>query len=198
MSVALSSVCVFCGSRTGKSPAYAQAGRALGATLAQQKIRLVFGGGKVGVMGALADGALAAGGEVVGVMPHALAAREIVHTGLTRLHLVDTMHERKAMMEELCDGFIALPGGFGTFEELFEVITWSQLGIHRKPVGLLDVDGYFAPLRALVDHGVDCDFIPEAQRTQLLVATEPGELLQQMAAWTPPEPARKWIGRAQT
>ncbi len=198
MTSELKSLCVFCGSRDGSAPAYGEAAKALGTLLAQQGIRLVYGGCRVGLMGTLASAALAAGGEVVGVLPRPMTDRELAHMGLTKLHLVDSMHERKALMERLSDGFIALPGGFGTFEELFEIITWSQLGIHRKPVGLLDVDGYFAPLRALVDHGTACGFISQGHGSPLHVATEASELLTAMRAWTPPEAGPKWITRAET
>ena len=135
-------VCVFCGSSIGAKPAYAEAARNMGRLIAERRIGLVYGGGNVGLMGVIADAALEAGGEVIGVIPLALADREIAHTGLTQLHIVDSMHTRKAMMAELSDAFIAMPGGVGTFEELFEAITWTQLGLHRKPCGLLNVDGF--------------------------------------------------------
>jgi uncharacterized protein (TIGR00730 family) len=191
------SLCVFGGSREGVLPAYLEAAKALGSELARRRIGLVYGGGQVGLMGGMAGQALVDGGEVVGVMPHALTEVEILHEGLTHVHMVDTMHARKAKMEQLSEGFIALPGGFGTFEELFEIITWSQLGIHRKPIGLLDVDGYFAPLRALVEHGIECGFIPETQRSLLHVATSPSELLEAMAAYRPAGPVRKWMDHSE-
>ena len=149
----MKSVCVFCGSQPGDDPAYEGAAWALGETLAAMGIELVYGGGHVGLMGAIADAALAAGGEVTGVMPRALVDREIAHTGLSRLHVVGSMHERKAMMSELSEGFVALPGGSGTLEEFFEVLTWAQLGEHGKPCGLLNVAGYYDPLLAVFDHG---------------------------------------------
>src|SRR5688500_12745837 len=139
-------VCVFCGASKGGRTAYAEAAQAFGEALARRKIGLVFGGGSVGLMGVLADAVLAAGGEAIGVIPEALVARELAHGGVTTLHVTTGMHERKAKMAELSDAFVALPGGFGTFEELFEVVTWGQLGFHQKPVGLLDVEGYFGPL----------------------------------------------------
>ncbi|MGQ0506478.1 MAG: TIGR00730 family Rossman fold protein, partial [Myxococcaceae bacterium] len=194
----LESLCVFCGSRPGTLPAYVEAAQSLGKALAARNLRLIYGGGRVGLMGALADATLAAGGLVTGVMPSPLGDREYTHDGLTELHRVDTMHQRKAMMEQLADGFIALPGGFGTFEELFEMITWWQLGIHRKPIGLLDVDGFFAPLRALVDHAIDCGFIPQTQRALLQVSSDAEELLAAMAAYAPPALPRLWITRSQS
>src|SRR5579875_1121481 len=145
-------LCVFCGSSPGHDPRYLATARAVGERLARAGLGIVYGGGRVGLMGALADAALAAGGEVIGVIPHALAARELAHQGLTALHVVATMHERKARMSELADAFLVLPGGLGTLEELFEVWSWAQLGVHRKPCGVLDVAGYWQPLLALVEH----------------------------------------------
>ena len=145
-------ICVFCGSQVGRRPLYAAAATALGTLLAQRGIGLVYGGGKIGLMGVVADAALAAGGEVIGVIPERLMNRELGHGGVTDLRVVDSMHERKAMMSELSDGFIALPGGYGTFEEFFEVVTWMQLGIQSKPCGLLNVGGYYDMLLALLDH----------------------------------------------
>src|SRR5580658_7185906 len=153
------SICVFCGSNEGLSPLYAVTARKLGAALASRGIRVVYGGASVGLMGIVANAALAAGGEVVGVLPGALFRTEVAHEGLTALHRVGSMHERKALMTELSDAFIALPGGFGTYDELFEATTWAQLGIHHKPIALLDVAGYFAPLRALITAAVDSGFI---------------------------------------
>ncbi len=144
---------------------------------------IVFGGGRVGLMGAVADAALAEGGEVIGVIPSALKRREVAHQGLTDLHVVQTMHERKAMMAELCDAFVALPGGFGTLDELMEAVTWSQLGIHSKPVGLLDVGGYWQPLRALVEHAVGQGFIARASSDLLVWSGDPDVLLDGLAAW---------------
>ncbi|MEP0549149.1 MAG: TIGR00730 family Rossman fold protein [Rhodothermales bacterium] len=188
----LRSLCIYCGSRAGVRSDYAEAARATGTLLAERGIRVVFGGGSVGMMGLVADAALDAGGEVIGVIPHALAAREVDHTGLTALHKVDTMHERKALMAELADGFVALPGGIGTLEELMEVWTWVQLGIHRQPVGLLNVAGYFDGLLAFVDHAVAEGFVRPAHRDLLLVAETPAALLDALAAWTPPDVPR-WL-----
>ncbi|HEY3280996.1 MAG TPA: TIGR00730 family Rossman fold protein [Armatimonadota bacterium] len=170
-------VCVFCGSSPGLREAYTEAGRQMGSLLARQGIGLVYGGGRVGLMGALADAALKGGGEVVGVIPEALMARELGHTGLTRLEVVGSMHDRKARMAELSDGFAALPGGYGTLEELFEVVTWAQLGLHDKPVGLLNVAGYFDPLLALLGAADREGFVPPANRGVLLHSSDPEHLL---------------------
>jgi uncharacterized protein (TIGR00730 family) len=185
------SLCVFCGSSTGHDPAYAEAARALGRTLAEEKIRLVFGGGHVGLMGEVANATLAAGGEAVGVMPNSLVEREIAHTGLTDLHVVGTMHERKAMMSDLSEGFIALPGGTGTLEEFFEVLTWAQLGEHGKPCGLLNVAGYFDPLLTVFDHMVDRGFLSPSNRALVLVEGDPTRLLGRFGRHRPPE-TFKW------
>jgi uncharacterized protein (TIGR00730 family) len=183
-------LCVFCGSSPGHDPAYAASAAQLGRVLAERGIGLVYGGGRVGLMGVLADAALAAGGEVIGVIPQALLDREVGHRGLTRLHVVDSMHARKALMGELADGFIALPGGVGTLEELFEVWTWAQLGIHNKPCGLLDAHGFFAPLVGFLDSQVEKGFIHPKHRAILAVASTPQELLERFAAYQPP--ANKW------
>ncbi|MDB4948907.1 MAG: hypothetical protein JWM27_1556 [Gemmatimonadetes bacterium] len=187
-------LCVFCGSSAGVRPQYVAAALSLGALMAERGVGLVYGGAKVGLMGAVADAVLAGGGEAVGVIPHALVSREVAHQGLTALHVVDTMHQRKAMMADLSDGFVALPGGFGTFEEFCEVLTWSQLGFHPKPCGLLDVAGYYAPLLALFDHGVAEGFIRPQHRALVLEETEPAALLARMDAFVAPT-AAKWIGR---
>jgi uncharacterized protein (TIGR00730 family) len=162
-------LCVFCGSRTGARPEYADAARRLGARLAQRKIGLVFGAGHIGLMGVLADAVLAAGGEAIGVIPQGLVDAELAHTGLTRLHVVAGMHERKALMAELADAFLALPGGHGTLEELFEIVTWKQLRLHDKPIGLLNVAGFFDPLLGWIEHAIAEDFIRPKHR-DLLVA----------------------------
>ncbi|HEX8363038.1 MAG TPA: TIGR00730 family Rossman fold protein [Longimicrobium sp.] len=185
-------VCVFCGSSAGSRPVYAEAARATGRLLAERGIGLVYGGGNVGLMGEVADAVLAAGGEVTGVIPRQLMEREVGHRGLTELHVVGTMHERKALMADLADGFIALPGGFGTLDELCEVLTWSQLGIHAKPCGVLDVDGYFRALLALFDHAVAEGFVRPAHRALVLEATTPEVLLERMAAFRAPS-TEKWI-----
>ena len=193
----MKSICVFCGSSSGVLPDYVAAARALGQILAEQKIRLVYGGASVGVMGALADATLAAGGEAVGVIPRPLWEREVGHTGLTELHVVQTMHQRKALMAELADGFIALPGGIGTLEELFEVWTWGQLGIHQKPCGLLDVAGYYQPLVAFLDHMVRQQFVRDEHRSFVLVDENPEALVRRFGEYTPP-PVTRWIDRTQT
>ena len=188
------SVCVFCGTRSGTEPTYEDGARTLGRTLAEQGITLVYGGGRVGLMGVVADAALGADGEVVGVIPKALLEREIAHTGLTDLRVVRSMHERKALMSELSEGFVALPGGSGTLEEFFEVLTWAQLGEHRKPCGLFNVDGYYDPLLAVFDHMVAKGFLSEEHRFMILVETEPEALLEALALYRPPE-VPKWIDR---
>lgn len=173
-------VCVFCGAREGARPAYVEFARALGGLLAERGLGVVYGGASIGLMGALADEALARGGEVVGVIPQTLVDREIAHAGLTAQHVVATMHERKAKMAELSDAFVAMPGGLGTFEELFEVVTWKMLDIHRKPIGLLDVGGYYAPLLAALEHGVSEGFVDRALLDALVVEREPALLLDRL------------------
>ena len=190
-------ICVFCGSSAGGSAAYGAAARALGTLLARRGLGLVYGGASVGLMGAVADAALAGGGEVVGVIPGALAAKEIAHAGLTRLEVVASMHERKARMAELADGFVALPGGMGTLEELSEVLTWAQLGIHDKPCALLDVDGYWRPLVAFLDHAVEERFLRPEHRALLLVEPDAAALLDAFARWSPPT-RQRWIVRDQS
>lgn len=192
----LEAVCVFCGSSSGNRPPYAHAARAVGTVLAARGIRLVYGGGNVGLMGIIADAALAAGGEVIGVIPQALADLEIEHPGLTKLHVVRTMHERKQLMHDLSDGFIALPGGLGTLEEFFEVLTWGQLGMHAKPCGVLDVDGYYAPVLALLDRAVVDGLLKAENRAMLIYETDALRLLDRMAEYSPPA-VTKWIGRAE-
>lgn len=157
-------VCVFCGAHAGKEPAFAEAAAALGRSLAHRGLGIVTGGGHVGLMGVIADAALAEGGRVIGVIPQALADREVAHEGLTKLHVVSTMHERKAMMADLSDAFIALPGGYGTLDEFCEIVTWAQLGIHDKPIGLLNVEGYYDELVALLGTAVKNGFVSETNR----------------------------------
>jgi uncharacterized protein (TIGR00730 family) len=193
----LTSVCIFCGSNAGADPAYMATAQAVGSGLAQRGIRIVYGGGRVGMMGALADAARAAGGEVVGVMPQQLVDREIGHTGIDDLRVVGSMHERKALMVELADAFIALPGGIGTLEELFEVYTWAQLGIHSKPLGLLDVAGYFEPLAAFLDQAVIERFLRPESRAMLAVAADLESLLAAFDGWQPPT-VHKWIDLDET
>ncbi len=187
-------ICVFCGSSSGNAPAFAAAARALGSLMAARGVGLVYGGGNVGLMGILADAVLADGGEAVGVIPAALVDRELAHARLTELHIVDTMHQRKQRMHDLSDGFIALPGGFGTLDELFEALTWAQLGMHQKPVGLLDVDGFWEPLRALVAQQLAAGFVRPAHASMLLHATSPEALLEAFAGYRAPE-LPKWIER---
>jgi uncharacterized protein (TIGR00730 family) len=178
-------VCVFCGSGAGVRPEYAAAARAVGREVARRGWGLVYGGGRIGLMGILADAALADGAEVDGVLPRHLAAREVGHTGLTQLHLVDSMHERKAKMAELADGFLSLPGGLGTLEEMSETLTWAQLGLHAKPCALLDVGGYFRPLIAFFDHAGAEGFLRPEHRRLLLVGDDAARVLDAMAAWQP-------------
>ena len=184
-------LCVFCGSRSGTRPAYREAAEALGRLLAEHEIELVYGGGNIGLMGVIADACLAAGGRVVGVIPRALLEWEVGHQRLTRLEVVDSMHIRKARMAELSDGFIALPGGLGTFEELFEMLTWAQLGFHGKPVGLLDVSGYYRPLVQMLEAGVDEGFMRPEHRGLLLRHDNPSVLLETMAGYRPAEVSRQ-------
>jgi uncharacterized protein (TIGR00730 family) len=181
-------VAVYTGASSGRSPRFAVAAAAFGRGLAEAGVEVVYGGGRVGLMGAVADGALAAGGTVTGVMPRSLVEAEIAHLGLTELIVVETLHERKAAMAERADAFIALPGGAGTLDELFEAWTWQQLGVHRKPVGLLDVDGFWDPLLAALDHMVAAGFIRSADR--LLVTSDAREFLAAVRSFTPPEPKR--------
>ena len=185
-------ICIFCGSSSGNRTEYTAAAHAMGHALAARKIGLVFGGGGVGLMGAVADACLAAGGDVTGVIPRGLATKELAHARLTDLRVVETMHDRKALMAELADAFIALPGGFGTFEEFFEVLTWSQLGIHRKPCALLNVAGYFDPLVTLFEHSVTEGFVYAEHRQLILHATETNELLDKIAQWRAPN-VKRWI-----
>ncbi len=180
------SICVFCGASSGHDPRYASAAAEAGDTLARRGIRVVFGGSRLGLMGAVADAALAAGGEVVGVIPRLLVDRELAHPGLTELLVVETLHERKAAMAGLADAFIALPGGLGTLEELAEVLSWAQLQLHAKPIGLLDIGGYFAALEAFLDRAVDDGFLAARNRRLLLRDVDVAGLLGQFAAWDPP------------
>ena len=196
--VAIASLCVFCGSSTPPDIRYPQTARAFGTLVASRGIGLVYGGGSVGLMGITADAVLAAGGEVIGVIPGPLARKELAHSGLTRMHVVDSMHDRKALMASLVDGFIALPGGFGTFEETLEVLTWSQLGIHRKPIGLLNVEGYYDGLYRFIQHAVAEGFVRKEYASLLLFADAPATLLEAVAAWRPPDFARAWLDVTQT
>jgi uncharacterized protein (TIGR00730 family) len=189
-------ICVFCGSSVGNRPVYRHAAGDLAQALVRRGLGLVYGGARVGLMGVLADTMLQHGGDVIGVIPQALVDREIAHTGLADLRVVGSMHERKALMVELSDGFIALPGGYGTLEEFSEVMTWAQLGLHRKPCGLLDVDGYFDPLLALFDNAVTAGFLRPENRSLLLKATDPEALLDLFASYKPVN-VPKWITPAE-
>jgi uncharacterized protein (TIGR00730 family) len=191
-------VCVFCGSSPGARPAYAEATEELARLLVARDIGVVYGGAGVGLMGKLADTVLAEGGEAIGVIPEALVAREIAHPGLTDLRVVGSMHERKALMADLADAFVALPGGLGTVEELFEVYTWAQLGLHTKPCGLLDVEGYYACLAAFLDHAVEERFLPEEHRSLLIVEREPSAMLERLRRFEPAAVQPKWIDREDT
>lgn len=183
-------ICVFCGSKSGNNELYSNAAREMGRTLAGRSIELIYGGGRVGLMGTLADAALLAGGAVVGVMPQSLVDREIQHAGLTELHIVGTMHERKTKMAELAEGFIALPGGAGTLEEIFEQWTWAQLGIHHKPCGFLNTNGYFDPLRAMIDRMTAEGFLRPEHASMLVFDTEPGAIVDKFGAYC--APLAKW------
>jgi hypothetical protein len=185
-------VAVFCGSSPGRDPRYADAAAAVARELVSRGIGVVFGGGSIGLMGVLADHALAAGGTVTGVIPHGLAARELAHRGVADMRVVPTMHARKALMAELADGFVALPGGIGTLDELFEIVTWGLLGIHRKPVGVLNVARYYDPLVALLDHAVAGGFVSAEGLGHVIVGEDPAELLDRMAAHEPPT-APFWV-----
>ncbi|MFJ3052363.1 MULTISPECIES: TIGR00730 family Rossman fold protein [Pseudomonas nitroreducens/multiresinivorans group] len=193
----LRSICVFCGASPGATPIYQEAAEALGRHLAENGIQLVYGGGAVGLMGMVANAALVAGGEVIGIIPQSLKDAEVGHSGLTRLEVVDGMHARKARMAELSDAFIALPGGLGTLEELFEVWTWGQLGYHAKPLGLLEVNGFFDPLLTFLDHLVQERFVRQPHRDMLQRAASPAELIDALAAWKPLA-APKWVDRTPT
>jgi hypothetical protein len=193
--VVMRRVCVFTGSNTGARPGYTAAARELGTLLAVRGIGLVYGGGRVGLMGTVADAVLAAGGEAIGVIPEPLVAKEVAHVSLTELHVVGSMHQRKALMADLADAFVAMPGGWGTLEEFFEVITWAQLGLHRKPCGLLNTDGYFDSLLAFLDHAVRERFVRSENAALLTVAGAPAELLDRLGAATPPA-FEKWLDRA--
>jgi uncharacterized protein (TIGR00730 family) len=190
-------ICVFCGSNLGAGDAYRTAATQLGAALVRHDLGLVFGGGRVGLMGVLADAVLAAGGDVIGVIPQALVARELAHRRVSKMHVVGSMHERKALMADLSDGFIALPGGYGTLEEFCEMVTWSQLGLHCKPCGLLNVAGFFDSLLALFEHAIAERFIVEAHRNLLVIDRDAEGLLGRMLSYEPPR-VEKWLDRDET
>ena len=197
MMPSLASVCVFCGSSPGVDHAFVAAAEEVGRLLATQRRRLVYGGGRIGLMGAVADAALAHGGEVIGVIPRALVEKEVAHAGLTELRVVASMHDRKAAMAELADGFVALPGGIGTLEEFFEIWTWGQLGLHHKPFGLLNVAGFFDPLLAFLDQLTDQRFLRAEHRGMLCTRAVAGDLLEEMAAYRPVDVWR-WLSQAES
>lgn len=192
----MQALCVFCGSNTGRRPAYKEAARAVGELLARRAITLVYGGGKVGLMGVVADACLASGGQVIGVIPRLLQEKELAHKGLTRMHVVGTMHERKALMADLADAFLALPGGFGTWDEFCEVFTWSQLGIQSKACALLNVEGYYDALLALADRATEDGFLRAEHRELLLVDGNAERLLDRMQRFEFPD-VPKWVGKAE-
>ena len=190
-------ICVYCGSSPGKLPEYMDAARTLGHALAARGIGLVYGGASVGVMGVVADAVLDKGGEAIGVIPYALATKEVAHSGLNELFVVDSMHERKARMAELSDGFIALPGGWGTIEEIFEMLTWAQLGFHEKPCGLLNISSYYDHLVTFLDHAIDQRFVREEFRPMIMVDESASALLDRFDAYAAPQ-VKKWIGPEET
>ena len=185
-------ICIFCGSSTGTRSEYAETARAMGQALLRRGIGLVYGGGCVGLMGIVADAVMGGGGQVVGVIPEALVTRELAHGDITQLIVVHSMHERKAKMAELSDAFIALPGGYGTFEEFCEILTWAQLGMHRKPCGILNVNNYYEPLMRLFDNAVAEGFLRPANRRLVIEETDPSRLLDVLETYTPPQ-TEKWI-----
>ncbi len=191
-------ICVFCGSLSGTSPAYADAARHVGEALVRQGVALVYGGGRVGLMGIVADAVLGAGGRAIGVIPDPLATKEIAHDGLTELHVVSGMHERKALMATKSSAFLTLPGGIGTFEEFFEILSWGALGIHQKPLGILNVDGYFDPLIALLEHGIAEQFIRPGSLHSLIVSDNPDTLIGNLLAYVPPAAGPRWIKLEET
>jgi uncharacterized protein (TIGR00730 family) len=190
----LNRVCVFCGTNAGARPAYGVAARELGRVLAEQEIELVYGGASVGIMGELADSVQEHGGHVTGIIPQQLMEKEAAHTGIRNLIVVASMHQRKSQMADMSDGFIALPGGIGTLEGFFEILTWGQLGIHAKPSGILNIEGYFDGLTGFLDHAVTEGFYTEEHRDAILVESNPGKLLKRMKAYSPPE-GEKLMGR---
>lgn len=191
-------ICVYCGSSTGTRPAYVEHAKALGHALAARGIGLVYGGGGIGLMGACAEATLQAGGEVIGIIPHSLALKERLNELVTDLRVVHTMHERKSLMVELADAFIALPGGFGTFDELFETITWAQLGIHQKPIGVLNVEGYFDPFLAIVERAVDEGFVLPKYRQLIAMSRDVDDLLSRLRHYEPLEGIVQWLDIRET
>ena len=193
----MNTICVFCGSNPGLNPAYMQTAASVGRFLAEKNVTLVFGGGSVGLMGKTADTVLDNGGKVIGIIPRSLAEKEVAHERLTELHIVNSMHSRKAMMEELSDGFIALPGGFGTFEELCEIITWAQLGFHNKPCGFLNIHGYYDPLVELFNKATDEQFVRPEHRELVIIEEDIERMFEKMESYTPPV-LEKWLDKEQT
>lgn len=191
--VPIASVCLFCGANVGTRAAYTQAARALGEMLAREGVTLVYGGGSVGLMNEAANAAIAAGGKAIGVITQALMAREVGHAGLAQLHVVDTMHARKKLMADLADAFVTLPGGYGTFDELFEMLTWNQLGVHAKPVVLINLDGFFDGFLAQLDRAVADRLLTPANRAMLCVVASVEEAIAAARSWSPPEDAPKWF-----
>ena len=190
-------ICVFCGSNDGADPIFIKTAEEVGRFLAHRGIELVYGGGRVGLMGKIADTVMHNGGSVIGIIPRALAEKEVAHAGLTKLRVVGSMHERKAIMAELSDGFIALPGGFGTFEELCEIITWAQLGFHSKPCGFLNIDGYYDPLIELFDNATREQFVRPEHRRLVLIESEIEKMFDLMVTYKPPD-LEKWINKDET
>lgn len=190
-------ICVYCGSNPGRLPVYREAAAELGRELVRREIALVYGGASIGVMGAVANAVLENGGEVIGVIPQSLATREVAHSNLTELIVVTSMHERKARMAELADGFVALPGGWGTFEEIFEILTWAQLGIHSKPCGLLNIANYFDHLALFLQHAMEQRFVREEYQAMIIMEQQPEVLLDRFSQYQPPL-VRKWIGADET
>ena len=191
--MSIKKICVYCGSSPGKDPAYSLAAKSLANELCKRDIGLVYGGAAVGVMGVVADAVLAGGGEVIGVIPKSLAVKELAHDQLSELHVVASMHERKAMMAELSDGFIALPGGWGTLEEIFEILTWAQLGFHDKPCGLLNIEAYYDGLIGFLENAFEQEFVNQLYRPMLMTGRDPARLLDQFATYQAPK-VRKWMG----
>ncbi len=189
-------ICVYCGSSQGRQPEYRLAAQELGEALLERNLGLIYGGASVGIMGAVADTVLAGGGEAIGVIPEALAIKEVAHEGLSEQHVVATMHERKALMADLADGFIALPGGWGTLEEIFEALTWAQLGFHEKPCGLLNVAAYYDQLAAFLEQAFDEQFVRPVYRQLLLIESQPAKLLERFASYRAPR-IKKWLGPSQ-
>ena len=192
----MKNLCVFCGSNAGADPIYTQAAQELGKLMAERDMTLVYGGGNVGLMGVIADECLNHGGKVIGVIPNFLQDKEVGHDGLTKMIVVKTMHERKQIMADLSDGFVAMPGGFGTMDELCEILTWSQLGLHSNPIGLLNINGYYDHLKILFDHMVDQRFLHPQNRATVLSHSQPEQLLRMMDQYEPPD-VEKWLDRAQ-